>query len=294
VFRSRRVDGPYEPWSGNPILTQRGLPAHVPGAVTSTGHADLVEGPDGKWWTIFLGVRPYQGRYSPMGRETFLLPVEWTADGWPTILPAGQRVPLVAPAPAGHRLDPALATAARWSVDFRQPALDLSWIMLRSPARQWWQVDAARGALLLLPQADSLNDTTNPAFLAKRVQHAAFTATARLEVPAEAGVAAGLALFQNETHHYFLAVHRGADGLRVVLEQANGGKAFPLAQAPLAAAGTVALRAIVDHDKCSFEYSPGDGAWRRLVSNADAKLLTTEAAGGFVGATVGLHARLDR
>lgn len=69
IFRSRNVDGPYTPWEENPVLTQRHLSPREPGAVTCVGHADYVIGPDGNWWAVFLGVRPYQGRYSPMGRE---------------------------------------------------------------------------------------------------------------------------------------------------------------------------------------------------------------------------------
>ena len=60
VFRAKSPRGPFVPFRGNPILTQRHLPADRPNPVTSTGHADLVETPDG-WWAVFLGVRPYEG-----------------------------------------------------------------------------------------------------------------------------------------------------------------------------------------------------------------------------------------
>jgi len=46
-----------------------------------------------------LACRPY----APTGRETFLLPVKWTDDGWPLILPPGERVPYVVKAPSGAR-----------------------------------------------------------------------------------------------------------------------------------------------------------------------------------------------
>ena len=34
---------------------------------------------------VFLGTRPVSGRYSVLGRETFLAPVTWTEDGWPMV-----------------------------------------------------------------------------------------------------------------------------------------------------------------------------------------------------------------
>src|SRR5262249_11994211 len=101
VFRSRAVTGPFVSWDQNPILTQRDLDGTAPQAVTSTGHADLVVGPDGNWWSVFLGCRPFAGKYYATGRETFLLPVTWTDDGWPRILPPGERVPSIVRAPAG-------------------------------------------------------------------------------------------------------------------------------------------------------------------------------------------------
>lgn len=87
---SRSTDGPYGPWeigpegSINPMIYNGMHPE-----VRQTGHMDLVEGPDGMWWAVFLGVRPIFGDngetlLSPLGRETFLAPVEWQ-DGWPIV-----------------------------------------------------------------------------------------------------------------------------------------------------------------------------------------------------------------
>ena len=98
VLRSRDVWGPYAPYEGNPILTQRDLPPDRRLPITNAGHADLVEGPDGTWWAVFLATRPYRGNQYNLGRETFLLPVTWK-DGWPVILPRGERVPMVAKRP---------------------------------------------------------------------------------------------------------------------------------------------------------------------------------------------------
>jgi alpha-N-arabinofuranosidase len=54
---------------------------------------------DGHWWSVFLGCRPFAGKWWTTGRETFLLPVTWTDDGWPQILPPGERVPYAVSAP---------------------------------------------------------------------------------------------------------------------------------------------------------------------------------------------------
>lgn len=81
VARSKTIDGVYESCPYNPIMRQW-IPTEP---IQNCGHGDLVTTPDGKWYMVYLGVRKYQGEYNFIGRETFLDPVEWTADGWPIV-----------------------------------------------------------------------------------------------------------------------------------------------------------------------------------------------------------------
>ena len=80
VGRARTLDGPYESCPYDPILHQ-----YDPnGTLQKSGHGDLVETQNGQWYAVYLCARPQDG-FSPLGRETALDPVEWTADGWPII-----------------------------------------------------------------------------------------------------------------------------------------------------------------------------------------------------------------
>ena len=296
IFRSRKVDGPYEPWDKNPILTQRPLEANVPFAVTSTGHADLVMGPDKKWWAVFLAVRPYQERFSPMGRETFLLPVEWPKDGWPTILPPGVRVPLVHKAPGGVKpiaSEQKLNGNFEWRDEFSSAELSLHWLMLRAPGETWWTPDASKSRMGLKARKETLSGRSNPSFLARRVQHAQFTASTALEVPTEPNISAGLAVFQGERFHYYMSARRVGDEVLVSLERANRGEPERVEAARVKASSRLEFRVEAKEATCRFSYRSEGGEWRVLADNLDAKILTTEVAGGFVGATVGMHARLE-
>ena len=91
VFRSKSVWGPFVPYENNPILTQKGLPDDRKDPITSAGHAQFVDGPDGKTYAIFLAVRPYEGNFYNTGRETFIAPVEWK-DDWPIINPDSKEI----------------------------------------------------------------------------------------------------------------------------------------------------------------------------------------------------------
>ncbi len=308
ILRSKSPTGPFVAWEKNPILTQRDLDGTAPGAVTCTGHADLVVGPDGHWWSVFLGCRPFAGQYWTTGRETFLLPVTWTDDGWPRILPPGERVPYVVSAPVGAPLDGArgrrpatplqdsvpLTGNFTWRDDFTGEKLSPLWLMLRTPLEAWSTIEG--GSLRLTPRADPLTSRGNPSFLARRIQHARFDATTSLAVPADVGVSAGLVAFQNETHYYFLAVRRTADGLALFLERANGKTPETIASAKLPDAANLQLRITGEEMKLSFAYATTPASWQTLVADADAMPITVQAAGGglhFTGAVIGLHARIE-
>lgn len=310
IFRSKSPTGPFVPWNQNPILTQRDLDGTVPHAVTATGHADLVEAPDGRWWAVFLACRPFAGEYFTTGRETFLLPVAWTDDGWPTILPKGERVPYTVPAPSvgslhepGRPGSPTPATVPltgnfTWRDDFDEAALSPLWIMARAPKETWWELGAPNGELRLTPRADALTGTGNPSFLGRRVQHAKFSASTTLTPPATVGSSGGLVVFQDEQHHYYLGVRRTAAGLGLFLELTNGEKPETLATADLSGAGDgpLDLRIVADESVLAFEYRKADGGWQTLVPRASTTPVTVQAAGGglhFTGAVVGPYARIE-
>ncbi len=311
ILRGKLPTGPFTPWDKNPILTQRDLDGSAPHAVTCTGHADLEIGPDGNWWAIFLACRPYAPDRWATGRETFLLPVKWTDDGWPQILPPGERVPYVVKAPG--RANPpdepspeparqgrlALPTPLTgnftWTDNFDDVKLSPLWIMLRTPRQNWWSL--AGGRLNLTPQAELLSGKGNPSFLGRRLQHSRFETSVRLEVPATAGISAGLAVMQNETHHYYSGVRRAADGLVAFVELQNGPKPETLVTLPLPAdTKSIELRLTGDGPTLAFDYALSPGAWQPLLPKADSYPISVQAAGGglhFTGALVGPYTRLE-
>ncbi len=298
ILRSKNVDGPYTPWDKNPILTQRDLSGDVPGAVTCTGHADLEIGPDGNWWAVFLAVRPYEGGFSPMGRETFLLPVTWTADDWPVILPPGQRVSLVEKAPGNAVVRSSKSAlfngSFTWRDDFKDKDLSLEWIMLREPNKEWWKVDSMGGKLELTAQSEKLYGRGNPSYLGRRVCHTNYTATLAVEMPKNEGVSAGLALFMTERYHYFLAVRCDDSKGCVYLERVEEGHVSRVSATELPSVQEIDLRVKTQMGSCSFQYKLKDGDWQTLIDNADAKLISSSVPGGmFLGATVGPHVRID-
>jgi beta-xylosidase len=61
ILRGPTPSGPWENNPKNPILFN-GRDSSL--SVQSTGHADIVEGPDGQWWGTCLATRPQGGNFS--------------------------------------------------------------------------------------------------------------------------------------------------------------------------------------------------------------------------------------
>ncbi|WP_201312570.1 glycoside hydrolase family 43 protein [Dyella sp. EPa41] len=293
VLRSRAVWGPYVPYAGNPILTQRDLPADRAHPIVNAGHADLVEAQDGSWWAVFLASRAYDRVHYNTGRETFLLPVTWK-DGWPSILPAGKAIPQVAKGPSFLAAGPQAPHSGNftWRDEFDKPALDASWQFVRTPSTPWADLRSHPGQLAIEPQAQDLDTLHNPSFLARAQQHLAFDASTELVVPAQDGVEAGIAAFQNEHYWYAFGVHRAAGKYLLTVRLHRGAASELMGTAALdKAPAHLQLKISADAGRYDFAYNEGSG-WKLLLRGADGSLLSTDVAGGFVGATLGPYARL--
>ncbi|HWR16763.1 MAG TPA: glycoside hydrolase family 43 protein [Terriglobales bacterium] len=294
VFRSRSVEGPYEPYAGNPILTQRTLSPTRPDPITSTGHADFVETANGEWWAVFLGCEPYQDDLYNIGRETFMLPVKWV-NGWPTILDEGKVVPRVVTRP---KL-PVQSGIARmtgplqWTANFRGQQLPFDIITLRTPSSRWWSFDSKSNAIFLQPRPEDLDSRNDPSLVARRQQHNKFSSTVQLNFKkADKPSDAGLVTFQNETHSYFLGVRTLGQTARKVFLEKRDGTVSQVASADLPRnARNVMLKVEGDGARYRFSYRVGAGAWTPLGGEQDGTILSTKKAGGFVGTVISLFAR---
>jgi xylan 1,4-beta-xylosidase len=294
ILRGRSPWGPFQPFSGNPILTQRGLPADRPDPITNAGHADLVQAADGSWWATFLATRTYDRKHYNTGRETFLLPVTWK-DGWPIILERGKTIPYVAKGPAFMTAgaQSPLSGNFTWRDDFKTPALDPAWIQVHVPKQQWFDLRTAPGKLTIRPLQTGLTDKTNPSFLARRQQHIAFDASTAFEPADSEKVSAGLAAFQSENYWYFLGAQRDGKQLRISLQRKGGRTIETVAQTMIPAPKTLGMKISAEARAYSFFFDADGKGWKPLIENDDGSILSTEVAGGFVGAVIGPYARVE-
>ncbi|MCS3799262.1 glycoside hydrolase family 43 protein [Niastella sp. OAS944] len=297
IFRSKKVDGPYEPYKDNPILTQRTLDGNRKRPVTSTGHADLVNASDGNWYAVFLGCRPYTGNHYNTGRETFMTKVEWK-DGWPIILNSNEPVPAKISFPNVSAKTPLpYSTDFHFKDNFKTTTLSNRYQFIRTVREPWYHINSVSGLLTMQLKPLTVQDKGNPAFIGYRQSHLrGYAATALSFTPASENEKAGLIVFQNETHYYYLCqsmvnnqpvvqLFKGpgsADGKPQLLETF---KIQTSSQLPLQ------LRIQTNGDAYSFYFAEkGSPVWRLLKEGVDAKFLSTQTAGGFVGCMYAMYA----
>lgn len=195
VGRSRTLDGPYEPCPYDPILHQY----DPKGALQKSGHGDFVQTQNGQWYVVYLCARPQDG-YSPLGRETALDPVEWTADGWPIVNrrkgpSALQRRPDLPPfAPQPASLDPVGPRSL--------------WVSPRLPADAVWNGHA----LQLHSDVRDLDDKATKAGLYTRQTALQCSFTAHLATALRPGQQAGITGYYDECSYCKFGLRGTGDG----------------------------------------------------------------------------------
>jgi len=304
VFRSEKVDGPYIPYENNPILTQRHLDPKRDFPITCTGHADFVQTEDGEWWAVFLGCRPYppvEENYYNTGRETFLAPVKWK-DGWPIINPDHEEIQYNYPFPIRPSEErPAIRYSGNFKYrdDFDAGELNLNWIFLRTPREKWYDLNRREGFISIKLRPETCAGKMNPSFLGHRQQHAQASASTSIHfIPDSENEKAGLVVFQNERHFYFLCKSLDKDEPVIQLyksthnEDANNQMELIALQKIDIGENSqdLYLKIAAQGNVYSFYYGLQPGRWKLLKDNVDATFLSTRVAGGFVGCMYALYA----
>lgn len=291
IYKGASPFGPFIPWDHNPMLTQRTLEGERQNPVTCAGHADLVQTPEGEWWGVFLGCRPWAEGTENLGRETFLLPVKWTPDGWPYMTMAAEQVPLIVSKADVTRGEDYPGGNFNWNDDFNSNRLGWEWLTLRGGATGLYSLESNPGALTLKCANTLASEKEMPAYIGRRVQHHQYDAIANMEfTPADANDRAGILVFKDEQHHYYLAKgkHNGKEAVSLYKISPEGEEV--VASTPVSNR-KVSLKVSSDGPQLHFYCSTNGGrTWKTVAKNQDASFTSTAKTGGFTGTTIGLYA----
>ena len=280
IARSASPFGPFEPYANNPILTHSTRPEQP---IQATGHGDLVQTAEGNWWLVLLGIRRWDGAHHHLGRETYLAPVTWSADGWP-VVNAG--APLSLEMPSAGLPPPRPWPAAATRDDFDAATLGLDWNFVRNPRPGSWSLSARPGHLRLSGSTASLDAVGSPAFVGRRQRHFRASVRAALQFsPTRPEQRAGLTVRANENNHYDLIVTGAARERRAQLWARVAATSTLVAEASVEP-GPVELSIEAFPDRYELFVGPG----QRALGSVPTAPLASEAAGGFTGVYFGMFA----
>ena len=248
--RSKSLWGPFEAYPDNPVLTNRNLGGYV---IQGVGHADLVDDPQGNWWIFHLGFRQIS-KWEPfhhLGRETFLMPVDFSEDGWFTI-------------PGGVTLETVETLRITAEQKYDDSITENDWIYLRKFEKN--KYDFSGDSIGIKPGG----------FMAVRQRE--FDMEVSVSVKVNDG-SAGLTVYMDENHHYDLVY----DGTAVKL-MLNIGDIKHEAKS-LDLSGEVKLK--ITSDSINYRFFANEIE----LGKAQTRYLSSEVACGFTGVVVGLFSQ---
>lgn len=216
------VFGPYLPSKRNPVLTSRHLSTF--NWVHSTGHADLVELEDGRWFMVALGKRNDVDGHSNMGRETHMVPIIWEDQitHWEQVSetkwePRHVKFPVAAPETGKvERTNNPLPFADRHQFyndafyeNFDGKELKPDWIFRRVPLPNSYSLTANKGNLRLnlKPETFSLRGRYNVVGFTQKESDFEFEAKMKFR-PKKNLEEAGISVYQKDLNYINLTVQR--------------------------------------------------------------------------------------
>ena len=263
---SARGKSPFGPWENdpnNPIVHTKSRNERW----WNQGHGTLVDDINGKWWIVYHGYEKY---FQTLGRQTLMLPIEWTADNWFKV-PAGVLAEHPLKKPAGM---PSV-DGSGLSDDFSSKTLGLQWQFFKDydPLR----VKLADGKLQFNAKGTSFQESSP---LLVNAGHRKYEV--QVEYTIDSGVTAGLTLFYNDRGNVRVSVD--AKNFTVFNQQsskirvANNNNLH----------GWLKIRN--DENEVSFYKSADGKTWDKVERSIDVSGFNHNVFGGFMSLRAGLYA----
>lgn len=292
VFVSDSPKGPYVEAPNNPILTQRYLDKNRPNKVDWAGHADLVIGPDGKYYAVFLAIRTNEKGRVNIGRETFIIPVDWSGT-FPLfengLIPIEPKLQLPKGVENKTGKDGYLPNGNfTYTENFSSPQLDYCWVGLRCPREEFMLL--TKNGVRLTAFATNIKENKPLSALWHRQQHSSFLFTTTLKyIPKSETDLAGIACIQSEKNNYVFGITKKGKTYYMVLERTEKGQSSILAQTIIDVKNPIQLRVEADGNDYRFSFSADETTFVNVGGTVSGDILSTHIAGGFVGCMLGLY-----
>lgn len=300
IFKSDNPKGPFIPAPSNPILTQKYFPRDRANKVDWAGHADLVKGPGDKYYGVFLAVRPNEKNRVNTGRETFILPVDWSGE-FPVfengLIPLEPKMKMPKGVTENKTGKEGFFPNGNFTFkdNFTSSKLDYRWIGLRGPREKF--ITTSKKGLTITPFDTNIKELKPTSTLFYRQQHNSFSLTTTMEYkPKSDKDLAGVVALQNEGSNYVFGITMKDKDYYVVLQKNQKTRrdaainSTIVASAKIDVKKPVQLQMKANGDEYVFSYSLNGVDFVPVGGPVSGDILSTDVAGGFTGCLLGLYA----
>ena len=272
--RSESPWGPFVNYPKNPVLTNRNK---APFIIQGIGHGDLICDKFGEWHILCLGFRQIHiwMTYHHLGREVFLTPVKFGADGWFTAGKDGTTDFEYEIKGDGVQLEKKVYT-------FENTDTKIDWCYLRHPDFNNYEFSKER--CILKGTGTTLEEADSPTFFGIRQRD--FDMELETSVTIDGGEG-GVTVYMCENEHYDIALRKAESGYETVLKLNIGNVKHTQCVVPIA---DKKVKLIICSDSQVYNFYVNDGAKEIHLGCGLSKYLSSEVSGGFTGVVLGLYA----
>ena len=301
IASSKNIEGPYDSNPKNPILTSRHLSNN--NWVHSTGHADLVQLKDNRWYMVSLGIRNEMDSTSNMGRETHLMPVVWEEawDNWVEVEkgrwePVIIKWPVVAPNTGKVERNTSIPFFEKkqninysFYDDFTSSKLDLQWNFRRVPRENTYELNSKNKTLKLNLSPESFELRSQYNLMGFRQKETEFEYSSSMNFkPKKNFSEAGLSIFSQDDNYINFTVkkHNNKTLLNLSIKPRDQ-KLDIIKSIPLKYNENIILKIVSKDNKYIYYYSLDDGNSFDVFTETGANLVLCK---GYIGTNLGLYA----
>jgi len=284
--RSNQLWGPYNPYAGNPVVTNRNLGGYQ---LQGIGHADLIEDGSGNLWMFTLGFRQIDKwlTYHHLGRETCLVPVSINKDKWLTVTDG--IVPILVET---DRIPSCVTQKFQNIFNFKKSGWEKNRQFLRTHQKENYFFG---DDILKIKSANDTLDTPcgTPSFICLFQKE--FDMELRVTVKTFEGEA-GISVYMDENHHYDLALLNEDGAYKVILKLNIGDIKYEKSSVIVARETSSkeahnSARLYIRSDAINYHFYYLADEKNISLGSAQTRYLSSEVAGGFTGVALGLYSQ---
>ena len=292
VAMSENIEGPYISNPRNPILTSRHL--SYDNWVNSTGHGDIIELDDGRYYMVLLGIRNEINRGSNMGRETFIAPLSWerepfewkeNKDLWPVVSPISGKIEKVNKVIFENSVQ---ENSNNFRDDFNAKNLNLKWNFRRIPLEDIYSLSKRVGYLRIYCNQNIIKERGRAALMGFKQKETDFEYFINMNFNPEKDKAeAGVSIFQKDDNYINFTVFKNKEKIFIKTYAFQNNKIISISEQEIADyKGKIKLKISSEEGEYKFFYSTR-GFRYHLFSKIKNDIVKSE---GYTGAHIGLYA----